>query len=198
MDELFLIPPAPVAMPRAYWLKENPTLSSQIMLIQPTEQEFSRVKAAIDSAKGGDFDMEIVNDLYSKDCLILPHRAYDLLTGEFRPAEKDHTNYLGNDYEEWDPEIMLKEAKFLHFSDWPMPKPWLHAAPSQEKDVQPECIKDKAGKEDCRSRDLWLGFYSDFKERRKNVCGIDVRKVKARSEDFEIRPRGRYEYDPLA
>jgi hypothetical protein len=29
-------------------------------------------------------DMEIVNNLYGKCCLILPHRQYDLLTGEFR------------------------------------------------------------------------------------------------------------------
>jgi hypothetical protein len=112
--------------------------------------------------------MEIVNDLYGKDCMILPHRKYDLLTGEFRNM-KDHRNYLGNDYEEWDPEKMLAEAKFLHFSDWPMPKPWLSASSGQIKDVQPECVKDKAGKEDCRARDIWLGFYSDFKERRK-VC----------------------------
>jgi hypothetical protein len=172
MDELFLIPRAPVAMPRAYWLSEESTLSSQIVLIQPTPEEFTRVKNAIDSAKGGDFDMEIVNDLYGKDCMILPHRKYDLLTGEFRNM-KDHRNYLGNDYEEWDPEKILAEAKFLHFSDWPMPKPWLSSSASQTKDVQPPCVQDKDGKEDCRARDIWLGFYSDFKERRK-VCILFV------------------------
>lgn len=165
MDELFLVPRAPVAMPRAYWLTEESTLSSQIMLITPTADEFARVKAAIDTAKGGDFDMEIVNQLYGRDCMILPHRQYDLLTGEFR--SKDHVPYLGNDYEEWDPDAILKEAKFLHFSDWPMPKPWLSASDGQTKQVQPECTKDKDGKEDCRARDIWLGFYSDFKKRRE-------------------------------
>lgn len=168
MDELFLMPPAPVAMPRAYWLTKESTLSSQLVLIQPTVQEFARIMKAIETAKGGDFDMEIVNDLYGKDCMIIPHRRYDLLTGEFRkPGQTDHVPYLGNDYELWEPEKMLKEAKFLHFSDWPMPKPWISASSSIVSDVQPKCITDSAGKEDCRARDIWLGFYSDFKERRK-------------------------------
>jgi alpha-N-acetylglucosamine transferase len=166
MDELFLLPTAPVAMPRAYWLSEESTLSSQLVLIQPTAEEFKRVTEAIDSAKSGEFDMEIVNNLYSRDCLILPHRRYDLLTGEFRNGG-NHTNYLGNDYEAWDPEEVLREAKFLHFSDWPMPKPWLTASAGVQSEVQPKCVQDSEGKEDCRARDIWLRFYSDFKERRE-------------------------------
>jgi hypothetical protein len=62
---------------------------------------------------------------------------------------------------------MLKEAKFLHFSDWPMPKPWLSAGESLTNEKKPKCETDGDGNEDCRARDLWLGFYSDFKERRK-------------------------------
>ena len=174
MDELFLMPSAPVAMPRAYWLTEESTLSSLLVLIQPTEQEFARIQKAIDSAKGGEFDMEILNQMYGKDCMIIPHRRYALLTGEFRkPEAKDHVHYLGNDYELWDPEKMLKEAKFLHFSDWPVPKPWLTASASVLESHQPKCIEGKDGKEDCRARDLWLGFYSDFKERRK-VCLLSL------------------------
>jgi alpha-N-acetylglucosamine transferase len=166
MDELFLIPTTPVAMPRAYWLSDKSTLSSQLVLIEPTAQEFKRITDAIDSAETGEFDMEIVNQLYSRDCLILPHRRYDLLTGEFR-SSGNHTSYLGNNYEAWDPEKVLKEVKFLHFSDWPMPKPWLTATASMENEVQPKCVQDSEGKGDCRARDIWLGFYSDFKERRK-------------------------------
>lgn len=214
MDELFLMPSAHVAMPRAYWLEKESTLSSQLVLIQPTDLEFTRIMKAVETAKGGHFDMEIVNDLYGKDCMIIPHRRYDLLTGEFRkPSTTDHIPYLGNDYELWDPEKMLAEAKFLHFSDWPMPKPWVSVSQSIVTEVQPPCVRDSVGKEDCKSRDIWLGFYSDFRERRKvslfaparasrtdmsqNVCSVDMPKVKARSEGGEIqeiRPRGRYEY----
>lgn len=110
--------------------------------------------------------MEIVNKLYGKNCLILPHRPYDILTGEFRGKGR-HENYLGNSYEVWDPEKIYREAKFLHFSDWPMPKPWLYADEDIKNKTAPTCDKIDDEGDDCRARNLWLGFYSDFKERRK-------------------------------
>jgi alpha-N-acetylglucosamine transferase len=168
MDELFLLPPAPVAMPRAYWLSNQFTLSSQVVLIEPTAEEFARIMAAVDTAKGNEYDMEIVNNLYRKDCLIIPHRRYDLLTGEFRHVgAKEHANYLGNDQELWDPSQMLAEAKYLHFSDWPVPKPWVPAHPAVLRDEQPRCVEDGGGHHDCRARDIWLGLYSGFRDRRK-------------------------------
>ena len=127
MDELFLLPPAPMGMPRAYWLKpEDRVLSSQLMLLEPSEFEWKRIAKGIENAGSGEFDMEIVNNLYRDSCFILPHRPYDLLTGEFRG--KNHSAYLGNEEETWDPDAVLKEAKFLHFSDWPVPK--VHSTPS--------------------------------------------------------------------
>lgn len=121
LDELFLSPPCPVALPRAYWLDPvDRVMSSQLMLIQPSEFEFNRVMNATSHAKSDDYDMEIVNYLYRDSALILPHRPYDILTGEFR--SNDHADYLGNAIERWDPDAVLKEAKYLHFSDWPVPK----------------------------------------------------------------------------
>lgn len=67
--------------------------------------------------------MEIVNTLYRDSALLLPHRPYNLLTGEFRNIEPNtHDKYLGNKEEQWDPQAAYREAKFLHFSDWPYPK----------------------------------------------------------------------------
>nr|POE87707.1 glucose n-acetyltransferase 1 [Quercus suber]POF00915.1 glucose n-acetyltransferase 1 [Quercus suber] len=164
MDELFLLPSAPVAMPRAYWLEDEPTLSSQLVLVEPSTFEFDRILHAMDNLSSGDFDMEIVNHLYAKDCFIIPHRKYDLLTGEFR-AEK-HRNYLGSEEEVWDPEKALDEAKFLHFSDWPVPKPWITAPDSLWQEHMPKCTLEN-GTKDCRNRDKWLWIYEDFKTRRK-------------------------------
>ena len=131
MDELFLLPPAPMGMPRAYWLPpDDRVLSSQLMLLQPSEFEYSRIANGIENAGLVEYDMEIVNNLYRDSAFILPHRPYDLLTGEFRG--KNHSAYLGNKEEQWDPDGVLKEAKFLHFSDWPVPKvdPDPHLLPS--------------------------------------------------------------------
>lgn len=166
MDELFLMPSAPVAMPRAYWLDN--TLSSQIVLIEPSEFEFQRILKAFDSRSSHDFDMEIVNNLYGSDCIIIPHRKYDLLTGEFRG--KEHRKYLGSEEEVWDPEKVLDEAKFVHFSDWPLPKPWLVKNKAQEEKFRPDCHPTDAG-EDCRDREIWLGLYEDFARRRK-LCDV--------------------------
>jgi hypothetical protein len=168
MDELFLLPPCPVAMPRAYWLDpKDHVLSSQLVLIQPSQLEFDRVMKGIETAEKNDYDMEIVNNLYKDNALILPHRPYDLLTGEFR--SKEHVKYLGNEVEPWDPEKVLKEAKFLHFSDWPVSKPWISDTGNQQA-KKPTCDTDpQTGKEDCRAQEMWLGFYSDFARRRK-VC----------------------------
>ncbi|KAI8962941.1 glycosyltransferase family 8 protein [Daldinia sp. FL1419] len=175
MDELFLIPPCPVAMPRAYWLfPDNKILSSQLMLVQPSAVEFDRIMQKMESAGRNDYDMEIVNQLYADTAMILPHRPYDLLTGEFRGD--NHQNYLGTDREEWDPVAIYNEAKFLHFSDWPVPKPWLPMSDSMRQDKQPKCVT-KDGQEDCSARDLWNGFYDDFSDRRSRVCNAG-RKVR--------------------
>jgi alpha-N-acetylglucosamine transferase len=162
MDELFLLPPSAVAMPRAYWLDD--TLSSQMVLVEPSDFEFRRVLDAFSRRQDDDFDMEIVNELYGKDCTIIPHRRYDLITGEFN--EKEHHRYLGSKEEIWDPQKALEEAKFVHFSDWPLPKPWLpHTEEAYQKKL-PVCHEVENG-QDCRDRDVWTGLYQDFTERRE-------------------------------
>ncbi|KAI1360605.1 glucose N-acetyltransferase [Xylaria arbuscula] len=168
MDELFLMPLCPVAMPRAYWLfPKEKILSSQLMLVQPSEVEFDRIMKQVESSGRDDYDMEIVNQLYADSAMILPHRPYDLLTGEFRGNE--HQNYLGTDREEFDPVTIFNEAKYLHFSDWPVPKPWTTMSEGMRQDKQPSC-ETKNGQEDCTARELWNGFYSDFTQRRNKVC----------------------------
>ena len=168
MDELFLLPPTPVAMPRAYWLyPKDKVLSSQVMLVQPSAAEFERVMARVAEAKGNDYDMEIVNYLYGDSALVLPHRPYDLLSSEFREKPDAHARYLGREDEAWDPVAVFEEAKFVHFSDWPVPKPWLDIEKTRG-DKQPECfVRD--GVESCLEREMWNRLYDEFRERRK-VC----------------------------
>lgn len=121
MDELFLTPLCPVAMPRAYWLgSDDCTLTSLLLLIHPSEFEFNRIMTTVSEAGPAEYDMEIMNKLYKDSALVLPHRPYALLTGEFR--SKSHGSYLGNSLDEWDSEKILMEAKLVHFSDWPVPK----------------------------------------------------------------------------
>jgi len=166
MDELFLLPPATLAIPRAYWLfPQERVYSSQLILVEPSKSEFARIQRKIKSSGPNDYDMEIMNQLYGASALIIPHRPYTMLTGELR--EKDHAMYLGNPEETWDPVLAFNEAKFVHFSDYPVPKPWLPVSEQILKENQPDCMASDDGSQDCSARDIWRGFYEDFKDRRQ-------------------------------
>jgi hypothetical protein len=169
MDELFFLPSQPVVMPRAYWLeKGKPMLSSHIMVLEPSTLEFKRIEKEIKNAVYGVYDMEIVNKLYGrrKNCIVLPHRRYALLSGEFR--SRHHGQYLGNDI--WDPKTVFEEAKLIHFSDDPLPKPW-EATWDQVKEAQPLCDNDGVSPKDCQARHIWLTLYSEYAKRAKVGLG---------------------------
>ena len=186
MDELFLLAPAFVAMPRAYWLPfSDRILSSQLLLLEPSLAEFERVMNVTQASGKRDYDMDILTTMYQDSAMVLPHRPYNILTAEFRRKE-DHQNYLGNPTETWDPDAALKEAKYLHFSDWPLPKvcflrysmtwmlimltvyqPWL-ASPEAVDQAKPLCGRDPATNltTSCRGQTIFTDIYADFRRRR--------------------------------
>jgi hypothetical protein len=173
LDELFLLPSTPMAMPRAYWYKTTPRpLTSLLMVIEPSYQEFEKFRQAI--GWGGNsqlvnahkFDMELVNERFEESAMVLPHRPYALLSGEFRNHE--HAAYLGSTDEAWDAEKAYKEAKLVHFSDWPLPKPWIMWPLEGLAEVQPDCGGSHEGS--CAERRIWKALYDDFRLRRRNIC----------------------------
>lgn len=178
MDELFHLPPCPIAMPRAYWLLGNATsrrtLASHVMVIQPSEREFDRIQKKIQVADKGEYDMELLNKLYLDTAMVLPHRPYAMISSEFR--ETDHHWYLGSDTEEWDAAAVLSEVKTIHFSDFPVPKPWKVHLTTDDRDnivdLEPRCEMRRKNdesddkEEDCSGRDAWRELYADFKKRK--------------------------------
>ena len=174
LDELFFLPPTPIALPRAYWSDFKPwPLTSLLMLLEPNTQELEGFKTSIKAGAEADvvtskkYDMDLLNDRFSDSALVLPHRPYALLTGEFR--SHDHSAYLGNNREEWDPDRILKEAKLVHFSDWPLPKPWIMWPSEGLAQMQPDC----GGKEGtCKERVIWKDLYDDFRQRRRDICKL--------------------------
>ncbi|CAI6339758.1 unnamed protein product [Periconia digitata] len=163
MDELFLTPSSPVAMPRAYWLDQS-FLSSQVVLLTPSQFDFQRVQALTHQSDSG-FDMDILNTLYKDSCIVLPHRPYNALSAEFRFV--NHTRYLGSEDEVWNVTNALAEAKYTHSSDCPKRKPWLRASEGEVRSTQPDC----GGNEACEERKIWLELYLDFSRRRERICG---------------------------
>ncbi|KAL0941332.1 glucose n-acetyltransferase [Colletotrichum truncatum] len=178
MDHYFLSPTAPVAVPRAYWLNEKnadiakQVLGSHVMLIEPNEARYHKI---INEAKqSGDFDMEVINHMFRDSAMILPHRRLALLTGEFRA--KDHSKYLAPDEdEEWNAMAEVSRSYLVHFSDWPLPKPWISRSKQQWEASLPECPNDAVEKEDqprCANRVMWTGFYEDYDKEKSEQCKI--------------------------
>ena len=191
-------------MPRAYWdwKDDKPQLSSQLLLVEPNATEFDRVMRYMESAPRGAYDMDILHQMFFASAMVLPHKDYDLLTGEFKHGKDGHAKYLGSPEAVWDPRRVINEAKFLHFSDWPIPKvcmrrlvlfslptsleisiycgfnftnasppqPWFKTTDDQLRTNGAQCSSDG----DCTEKDMWYGFYEDFRQRRKEVCDMDV------------------------
>lgn len=146
------------------------------MVLTPSPSSFSLVEAAIKKARYGVYDMEIMNSLFGSTCLLLPHRIYALLSGEYR--SNNHDPFLNLDTtlgvgeggererEDWNPDMVINDAKFVHFSDHPLGKPWMISEQDIEK-VAPKCNKISGWEEECRTRDVWLDLYEDFRERRQ-------------------------------
>jgi hypothetical protein len=185
MDELFLVPKTSIAMPRAYWSDGPPSLwqlTSLIMLVEPNPHEVLAMMETLRQwqiqstyAKSKKYDMDLLNHRFGASAMVLPHRPYTMLTAEFR--SHNHSTYLGfrNGHEpdprgKWDPDQALKEAKLVHFSDWPLPKPWIAWSAEALSEMQPNCGGDLKGT--CREREIWKNLYNDFRHRRKDLCKI--------------------------
>ena len=178
MDHYFLAPLAPIAVPRAYWLNTKDTsvkdqiLGSHVMLIEPNEGRHKTIVA--EAISSGDFDMEVINRLFSDSAMILPHRRLALLTGEFRAT--DHHKYTADDEsEEWNAMQEVSRAYLVHFSDWPLPKPWMPRTPEQWNAALPNCPEDDVERPDrprCADQFMWKGIYADYDRHKGKRCGI--------------------------
>jgi hypothetical protein len=172
LDELFLLPRAAVAMPYIYYTPPTGwAYSSNMLLVTPFASEFQKVQTAVLNAAPEQNDLDILNSLYSSHIQRIPQRPWSLLSTEFRHEE--HVAYLQSRSAKWDPDKELGRAKFMSFSDSPIPKPWMKAKKEELNRWMPRCGKGKFGASDCRNREIWLGLYSNYEERRKAICGVD-------------------------
>lgn len=184
LDHLFLLPSAPVAMPRAYWAdvpSPDPNqsqpwpLTSLLLLLEPSRAEFNNLLSTLtgwrtnpnvtNHGDGKKYDMDLLNYHFGSSALVLPQRPYALLTAEFR--SDDHRTYLGPGGK-WDAQAVLDEAALVHFSDWPLPKPWTLWSSDALAEMQPKCEEGAA----CTERKIWKGLYEDFRVKRRDICKI--------------------------
>ncbi len=134
-------------------------------------------------------------DLPIPECLILPHSKYGVLTSEF--VNINHKAYLANpedteiainsfknsktenyywDNSNFDSTLIRSKLKHIHFSDWPIPKPW-KVMTGLGYDI-PICYKNKGIKtnkklKDCEGVAIWNDFYTTFINNMKEICGTE-------------------------
>lgn len=92
-----------------------------------------------------------IQTLFVPSVLVLPFTKYGLLTGSIkdkRQKELLKSGILGYDKEVID---TVSKAKFIHFSDYPLSKPWYY---SSADEIQ--CNEDG---EDCQ---YWKDLYSEY------------------------------------
>lgn len=191
LDELFLIPASPVAMPYIYYGQADGWhFSTQLTLMTPSTKSFSQISDAIKLASPTNDDLSILETLFYGQIIKIPQRPFALLAGEYR--QKSHVHYIGNRWpKKWDPDSMLREARILHFSDHPIPKPWIKASQVLLNKNMPNCGRSEwFGASNCRDRAVWFKLYRDYADMRKAVCGTSFDVVPRNDEVMEMG-RGR-------
>nr|POE75793.1 glucose n-acetyltransferase 1 [Quercus suber] len=186
IDELFLLPPAPIALARAYWSHEPVErwpLSSVIMVIEPNPAELTGLLDTLqawrrnpDQQSSADYEESVINHRFGASSIVIPHRPYLLQSAEYR--RHAHAPFLGNingpanHLSHWDPKKVLAEAKIIHFNDWPLPKPWIMWPHDAVQEMQPDCDSLGEFQYSCKEREIWKDLYDDFRKRRKDMCGL--------------------------
>ncbi|CAG8959236.1 hypothetical protein HYFRA_00012594, partial [Hymenoscyphus fraxineus] len=188
LDELFLFPDAPIAMPWVYHEhgKEEWDYDTKTMLIRPSTKDFQSLLKSHSSSIAPPTPrpepaLKLLHRKFGSKILRIPQRPYHLTTSEFR--RDDHTPYLAHNSlstpnEAWDPDDVLDEAKILHYHDPGFPKPWFKAERGLMNRYMPACrVLDGFGASDCRDRHTWLGLYRGFGVGKTVVCGADFEEV---------------------
>ncbi|KAF3939658.1 hypothetical protein ABW19_dt0204853 [Dactylella cylindrospora] len=170
LDELLVhTPPSVLAAPRGYAEMSAASLggrglSPKFLLITPSKAEWEDVK------KG--------------EGMVLPRWPFETRISEFYNSASS-TSEKSTKQTPWNPHRVLSDGYYIFFdglgypsttatedgatteSRSSIPQPWKQT--SLWDDVAPEC-----GKEDCGNRKVWRKIYKEFREKRMEVCGLDL------------------------
>lgn len=178
MDELFASPAAALALPRAWWLPRTEdggdVLCSALMVIEPSKRQSEALAALSEASEMDDYDMEVINRFANSTAMILPHQKYLLLSSLFRGQSRE--SYLGtaNISHFWDAKEELDTAFYIHFSDFPIPKPWQQDRSDVGKAALAKpvatCLTVGESDPDCISGRIWQGLYDEFQAEMQEFC----------------------------
>jgi hypothetical protein len=148
----------PIAMPRAYWLPNATSLFTSCLIVcQPSENLFQLAYKAFKTTRM--FDMDVLNTAIGNRTLPIPATEaplimlLDLDSGAKEPV-LSWFNGLGV-------ERVLQRTSYVHFSTFPVPKPWL-MTPKHVKDIamNPALMYVRAIIDTARLEYVWVWRYS--------------------------------------
>lgn len=141
--------------------------TSLLVVSNPSPRLASRIRSlAAAHNQSGTFDMELLNDAAAGQALILPHRPLTMLSGELRHTV-DHSKYIGADVT-WNATAEFEAAHYIHFSDWPLRKPWL----LEDDEIAREALKRCNGVDGCEEGELWRTLYDNYRAARRKTCRL--------------------------
>lgn len=181
MDELFLLPSADLILPQAWWLPEvmgKKPLCSALMVVEPSKELHQKAQKLQSLALDTEYDMEVINKVADERSRILPHRRHFLLSSLFRTTA-GRANYLDT-IEQNDPAVKwnatdeFSKAFYIHFSDYPTPKPWkidqsMEGRAAYSEATEP-CKSHGEDDPECISGRIWRGLYGAFQAEMMQSC----------------------------
>jgi len=128
LDHLFLLPKQiGLAAPRSYWEDGNAKkFTSALMVIDPSQDAWLRIDAQLHPVQKDKYDMDILNDVFGRECMLLPNK-YLVLNSHWEDASSGTAlkNTGASDLE-----TLASEAYVLHYTA--LGKPWTLNATSVE------------------------------------------------------------------
>lgn len=140
LDHIFDLPQADIAAPRADWIGQD-VIASTFMVISLSDRLWETVKLGMGSIKENHYDMDLVNDLFSKKVLLLPSN-YVALNGLwhswivpdwYRPEEADNDERipLTDEEKKWQGESFWRALSIMNDAD-PFAKDVKEEQPEEE------------------------------------------------------------------
>ncbi|KAK6542676.1 N-acetylglucosaminyltransferase [Orbilia ellipsospora] len=188
-DMLFYTPPAIIAGPRYSSTNKDTALSPNFMLITPSQPEFEYLKKQPNWNDGTlDGINSILNSFYDETTMILPRRPYEASTSEFFESSSSEKMEGRRSSRTWSPKRIINEGYYILFDgkksvegsgEEKVPQPW--KLDSMNESVVPKCRKvyDQDHAEtgddwDCSNKKTWMMLYEGYRQRRMEVCGLDL------------------------
>ena len=72
LDHVFSLPATDLAAPRAYWLGSRTLFTSAFLLVSLSDRLWNRINLGLKTINHDTFDMDLLNDMFSKTVMLLP------------------------------------------------------------------------------------------------------------------------------